>query len=144
MIDTKADDRLIFLISKVYQKLMNTLKQSLQNEGIDITPIQMTILFFLLKNDGCTLTELSRGVVLENSTVTGLIDRLEISKCVERRKHPSDRRAYSIYLTDKGRSAAIMSLPIVKKVNDEIKEGCSNNEIDSFKKVMLMAFNKFK
>ena len=144
MIDAKTDDRFIFLISKVYQKLMNTLKQSLQNEGIDVTPIQITILFFLLKNNGCTLTELSRGVILENSTVTGLIDRLEISGCVERRKHPNDRRAYSIYLTEKGESAAIKSLPIVKKVNDEIKEGCTNNEVDSFRKVMTGAFNKFK
>ena len=109
------EDRLIFLISKVYQKLMTTLKRSLQQEGLDVTPVQGMILFFLHKNNGCSLTELSRGIMIENATVTGLVDRLEKSGCVERRNNPHDRRAYRIYLTEKGYRIARESLPVVKR-----------------------------
>ena len=138
------EDRLIFLISKVYQKLMTALKKSLQQEGLDITPVQGMVLFFLHKNNGCSLTELSRGIMIENATVTGLVDRLEKSGCVERRSNQDDRRAYRIYLTEKGHRVARESLPVVKKVNDEIKAGYSQEEVDAFKKVLTGALHKFK
>ena len=102
----KKEDRLIFLISKVYQRLMITFRRSLQHEGLDVTPTQVMLLFFLQKNNDCSLTELSRGVMIENSTVTGLVDRLEKSGCVERRNNPNDRRAYLIHLTEKGKLLA--------------------------------------
>jgi hypothetical protein len=35
------------------------------------------------------------------------------------------------------------ALPIVKKLNEQIKEGYSEREIESFKKVLIGAFNKF-
>jgi len=34
-------------------------------------------------------------------------------------------------------------LPIVKKLNEQIKEGYSEREIENFKKVLIGAFNKF-
>ena len=82
--------------------------------------------------------------MIENATVTGLVDRLEKSGCVERRNNPHDRRAYRIYLTEKGYRIARESLPVVKKVNDEIKAGYSQEEVDAFKKVLTGALHKFK
>jgi hypothetical protein len=35
------------------------------------------------------------------------------------------------------------ALPIVKKLNEEIKKGYSREEIEGFKKVLIGAFNKF-
>jgi len=71
------EDRFIFLISKVCQKLIINLQKSFSESGIEVTPIQGMLLFFLQKNDGSSLTQISQGLMLENSTVTGLIDRLE-------------------------------------------------------------------
>ena len=144
MKSAKIEDRLIFLISRVYTRCMITLKKLLQQEGLNVTPKQVMLLHYLQNNNGCSLTELSRGVMLENSTITGLINRLEKSGYVERRNDPKDRRTYCIYFTDKGRLVASRSLPIIKKINEMIKEGYSEKEIEAFKKVMLGAFNKFK
>ena len=140
----KFEDRLIFLISKVYQRLIVTLKRSFLCEGLEVTPIQVMILFFLQKNNGCSLTDLSRGVMLENPTVTGLVDRLEKSGYVERRNHPEDRRVYLIHITKKGKLVAEKALPIIKRVNEEIKDGYTEEEIHAFKKVLIGAFDKFK
>jgi len=137
------EDRFIFLISKVCQKLIINLQKSFSESGIEVTPIQVMLLFFLQKNDGSNLTQISQGLMLENPTVTGLIDRLEKSGYVKRSNHPDDRRVYLIYLTEKGNKVANKALPIVKKLNEEIKEGYSKEEIENFKKVLIGAFNKF-
>ena len=137
------EDRFIFLISKVCQKLVINLQKSFSESGIEVTPIQGMLLFFLQKNDGSSLTQISQGLMLENPTVTGLIDRLEKLGYVKRSDHPDDRRVYLIYLTEKGNKVAKKALPIVKKLNEEIKKGYSKEEIENFKKVLIGAFNKF-
>jgi len=137
------EDRFIFLISKVYQKLIINLQKAFSGAGIEVTPVQAMLLFYLQKKDGSSLTEISSGLMLENPTVTGLIDRLEKLGYVKRSDHPNDRRIYLVYLTGKGSGVANRALPIVKKLNEEIKEGYSKKEIDAFKKVLMGAFNKF-
>jgi DNA-binding MarR family transcriptional regulator len=138
-----VEDRLIFLISKVCQKLIINLQKAFSENGVEVTPVQVGLLFFLQKNDGSSLTQISQGLMLENPTVTGLIDRLENLGYVKRTDHPSDRRVYLVYLTEKGDKVAHKALPIVKKLNEEIKKGYSREEIEGFKKVLIGAFNKF-
>jgi DNA-binding MarR family transcriptional regulator len=137
------EDRFIFLISKVCQKLIINLQKAFSENGVEVTPIQVMLLFFLQKNDGSSLTQISQGLMLENPTVTGLIDRLEKLGYVKRSDHPNDRRVYLVHLTEKGNKVAKKALPIVKKLNEQIKEGYSKSEIDDFKKVLMGAFNKF-
>jgi len=138
-----AEDRLIFLISKVCQKLIINLQKAFSENGIEVTPIQVMLLFYLQKNNGLSLTQISQGLLLENPTVTGLIDRLEKLGYVKRSDHPNDRRIYLVYLTEKGNKVANEALPIVKKINEQIKEGYSEKEMAGFKKVLIGAFNKF-
>ena len=138
-----VEDRFIFLISKVCQKLITNLQNAFSESGVEVTPIQVMLLFFLQKNDGSSLTQISHGLMLENPTVTGLIDRLEKSGYVKRTDHPNDRRVYLVYLTEKGRKVANKALPIVKNLNEQIKGGYSKEEIENFKKVLVGAFNKF-
>jgi DNA-binding MarR family transcriptional regulator len=138
-----VEDRLIFLISKVCQKLIVNLRKAFSESGVEVTPIQVMLLFFLQKNDGSSLTQISQGLMLENPTVTGLIDRLEKSGYVKRSDHPNDRRVYLVHLTEKGNKVAKKALPIVKKLNEKIKEGYSKAEIEDFKKGLIGAFHRF-
>jgi DNA-binding MarR family transcriptional regulator len=138
-----VEDRLIYLISKVFHKLMINLQKAFSEAEVEVTPVQAMLLFYLQKKDGSSLTEISSGLMLENPTVTGLIDRLEKSGYVKRSDHPSDRRVYLVHITEKGKKVASKALPIIKKLNEQIKEGYSKSEIDDFKKVLIGAFNKF-
>jgi DNA-binding MarR family transcriptional regulator len=137
------EDRLIYLISKVCQKLVINLQKGFSENAIEVTPIQVMLLFFLQKNDGLSLTQISQGLMLENPTVTGLIDRLEKLGYVKRSDHPNDRRVYLVHITEKGNKVANRALPIVKKLNEEIKKGYSKKEIEGFIKVLKGAFEKF-
>ena len=112
------EDRFIFLISKVCQKLIINLQKAFSESGVEVTPIQVMLLFFLQKNDGSSLTQISQGLMLENPTVTGLIDRLEKLGYVKRSDHPNDRRVYLVHITEKGNKVANKALPIIKKLNE--------------------------
>ena len=55
-------------------------------------------------NDGMTMTELSRFLMVSNGNVTGIIDRLVADKLVVRKAPADDRRAIVVRLTPKGAS----------------------------------------
>ncbi len=137
------DDRYIFLISRVYQRLLRSLEKSLSDAGVQVTPAQVMVLFYLQKNADSDLTALSNSLMLENATVTGLVDRLEKSGSVERFNHPSDRRVTLVRITEKGMVMADKALPIVKRMNQEITKGHTKEEIESFKKVLIGLFDRY-
>jgi DNA-binding MarR family transcriptional regulator len=52
--------------------------------------------------DGMTMTELSRELMVSNGNVTGIIDRLVTEKLVLRKARAEDRRTFIVRLTPKG------------------------------------------
>lgn len=54
--------------------------------------------------DGMTMTELSRHLMVSNGNVTGIIDRLVAEKMVMREAPATDRRSFIVRLTPKGAS----------------------------------------
>jgi DNA-binding MarR family transcriptional regulator len=64
------------------------------------------ILIRAAEDDGITAREAARAFGLNNSTMTGLTDRLEHAKLVRRHPHPSDRRVLLLKATPKGRRLA--------------------------------------
>ncbi len=137
------DDRLIYLVFMAQQKLRNHLNTTLRAEGIKITPSQAGILFLLRQEDGRTMTELSQILGADNSSMTGLIDRLEKSGFVQRRASPEDRRALRIHITPEGIEEIGRARAVIKRVNEEIKAGHSEEEVDAFKRVLGGFFKKF-
>jgi DNA-binding MarR family transcriptional regulator len=138
------DDRLIYLVFTAQQRLRNYLKQALAKEGIKITPAQAGILALLLEKNGRTMTELSKALSIDNSTITGLVDRLENAGFLERRPKAEDRRISMIYITSEGDRETQKAIMTLKKVNEEIKSGFSADEMVIFKSVLNSFFVKFK
>ena len=68
-----------------------------------ITLPQFDVMATLARDEnGMTMTELSRRLMVSNGNVTGIIDRLAAEKLVLRQAPASDRRAYIVRLTPKG------------------------------------------
>ena len=55
------------------------------------------------ERDGLTFVELSRRLLVTAGNLTGIVDRLQTEGLVRRAVHPSDRRAFRLTLTPKGR-----------------------------------------
>jgi DNA-binding MarR family transcriptional regulator len=137
------NDRLIYLIFTAQQRLRNYLKQALAKEGIKITPAQAGILALLLEKDGRTMTELSQALSIDNSTITGLVDRLENTGFLQRRPTAEDRRISMIYITPEGDQEIRKAIIPLTKVNEEIKSGFSADDMVIFKRVLNSFFVKF-
>lgn len=131
-----TDDRLIFLLFRAQHKLQNQLRTQLAAAGVRITVAQSGILFLLEGRDLQTMTELSQALSTDNSAITGLVDRLEKSGFVERTPAPNDRRAYVIHITAEGLEELDKARGVIRRVNEEIKERFTEEEIRAFKKVL--------
>jgi len=138
-----TDDRLIFLLFKAQNKLKNYISSQLAAAGVRISVVQAGILFLLKQKDGRTMTELSQVLSTDNSAITGLVDRLEKSGFINRKMPLNDRRTYLICITPDGLEEIDKAKGIIRRVNEEIKEGFSAEQIESFKKVLNGIFEKF-
>ncbi|MFH1078952.1 MAG: MarR family transcriptional regulator [Pseudomonadota bacterium] len=138
------DDRLIFLVFSAQQKLKIYLNSALASSGARVTAAQAGILFLLKQKDGRTMTEMSQILGVDNSTMTGLTDRLEKAGFLKRHANPGDRRASHIHITPQGLSEVDGAKSVIRRVNEEIKTGFSEGEIEAFKRVLNGFFDKFQ
>lgn len=137
------NDKLIFLISTAQHLLKTHLQNELKKEGVLLTPSHTSILFALQKFGPQSMNSMSKILHVKNSTVTGLIDRLEKNELVSRNAVGNDRRKWDIAITEKGEQEITKAQNIVNRVNEKIKEGCSKEEVEVFKKVLGLFYAKF-
>jgi len=71
-----------------------------------ITGPQLTVIKLLETFDNLSLSSLSERIRAQNSTVTGIIDRMEREGLVRRERSTVDRRVVHIRLSDKGQKLA--------------------------------------
>ena len=135
-------DSVCILLAKAEQKHFQFTKKMLDERGLGITPGQMIVLYTLYKKDGASITDLSKRCYLDNSTLTGLMDRLERLKLVRRVDVPGDRRAFSIFLTPQALAMRSQVTEVMEKVATTMLAGCSEQEIMVFEKVLRNIFNK--
>jgi len=139
----ETDDRLIYQVFMAQQKLRTYLKDALEIEGVRVTTAHAGILFLLKQKDGQSMTELSQVLSIDNSTITRLIDRLEKSGFVSRNASTSDRRMFRIYITHQGVEESNRAKTVIKRVNEEIKSGFSQEDIEIFKRILKSFLEKF-
>ncbi len=73
---------------------------------VGLTGPQLTVIKLLESFDNLSLSSLSERIRAQNSTVTGIIDRMEREGLVRRERSTVDRRVVHIKLSDKGQKLA--------------------------------------
>jgi DNA-binding MarR family transcriptional regulator len=92
------DDRGVFLLSQVGQHITTRFADELTPLGLH--PAHFGVLSHLGDTPGCTQQELANRLHIHRNAMVGLIDDLEARGLVRRSRHPVDRRAYALHLTD--------------------------------------------
>lgn len=92
-------DSLGFLISDVSRLMRRRFDERARQVGA--TRAQWRTLTTLSRNEGLNQGALADLLEVEPITLCRMIDRLEESGLVERRRDPADRRAWQLFLTDK-------------------------------------------
>lgn len=76
--------------------------QQLLTDQFDLTPAGMGVVMTLLREGELTHGEVAGHCMVRPATLTGIVDTLEKSGYVERRRGEGDRRAVTLALTDSG------------------------------------------
>jgi len=144
MSNNLKDDRFIYLVFTAQNRLRMYIRDELKAARVKITLVQAGILFLLREKDGRAMSELGQHLSLDNSTITGLTDRLEKEGFVRRQVNPKDRRISLILITPEGIQEINQAKTVINRINNEIKADFSREEIDAFKKILNSFVVKFK
>ncbi len=133
----KEEHCIFFQMAKANQTGIKFLNQKIL--GLGITPVQAMVLNFLSEEDRITAGELGKRIELDSATLTGLLDRLEAARLIERQGNPEDRRSIKIHLTSQGRKTGMEAGRLIQEANREFLATFSEEEqallIDLIKKM---------
>lgn len=97
-------DSIVETIIYLYTESRRLTKGMAQEFGL--TGPQLTVIKLLESFDNLSLSSLSERIRAQNSTVTGIIDRMEREGLVRRERSTVDRRVVHIKLSEKGQKLA--------------------------------------
>lgn len=97
-------DRIVEAIIYLYTESRRLTKDQAARHGL--TGPQLSVAKILEDIGDLSLSELSERINAQNSTVTGIVDRMEREGLVERKRSSDDRRVVHIRLTKKGHELA--------------------------------------
>jgi DNA-binding MarR family transcriptional regulator len=75
-------------------------------QRVGVTGTQLNVLKLLEEIGELSLSELSRRLAAQNSSVTGIVDRMVQAGLVTREQSPEDRRVWRIRMTPRGEEIA--------------------------------------
>jgi MarR family transcriptional regulator, transcriptional regulator for hemolysin len=117
----------LFQLTDVARALRTWVDQCVRRHGM--TRAQWGVLLRLDRREGMTQTEMADALEIQPISLVRLIDRLCEQKLVERRPHPSDRRANRLYLTPKGRATLERLAPLGREISGDVLAGFEEAEI---------------
>ena len=94
-------------------------------DSIGLTPALFALLNVLGARGGSIQQQLSSDMGIDPSAMVKLIDELEGAGLAERRRRPSDRRAWEVTITAKGRRTLNRARGLAAQVEDEVLSGLS-------------------
>lgn len=97
---------------KIYQFLTKEFK------NFDITPEQYIVLIKLSEENGISQMELANRLDKDKNNVKAMVDNLNKKGYLIKKENESDKRAYSLYLTEKAK----LTIPKIKEHEDEFLE----------------------
>ncbi|QGU94357.1 MarR family transcriptional regulator [Clostridium bovifaecis] len=110
--------RIPLLIKSVNQLISHSIKELFDETGL--TTPQIMVLSTLGKNGSMKLSDISEKLNLSNSTISGIVDRLEKQDYVERIRSKEDRRVVYVSVCEKSKN--IMHTAIHEKIQESLRK----------------------
>jgi DNA-binding MarR family transcriptional regulator len=83
-----------------------------------------------------TMSNLSKDLMVSNANITGLTTRLQSDGLVTKKALPSDRRIYSVTLTEKGHKTLEIAMQKYVVWMNELMDKMNNEDVHSMNKFM--------
>jgi DNA-binding MarR family transcriptional regulator len=97
-------------------------------EQLGLTPRTWGLMNVLDHEGPTTQQALGRLTLTDPSTMVATIDELEKHDLVQRRPHPTDRRAHQLHITDKGHETLGRGRALARQAQDDLLSPLSGDE----------------
>lgn len=111
-------DCTIFLLAKAYQRGHGLVQKRLRPFGL--TNIQHVVLEGLWCLEGLTSMELSKLLMIDKATLSGVLERMVEAGWVVKKQDNHDKRAFRLYPSEKANKIKYQLIQERKKANDEL------------------------
>jgi DNA-binding MarR family transcriptional regulator len=99
-----------------------------QIASVGLTRRQWGVLNALDSDGPVTQQQLGRAISMDPSTMVATIDELERDRLVQRRPHPSDRRAHQVHLTGHGTEILGQARRLAGRAQEELMAPLTDDE----------------
>ena len=100
-------------------------------DALGVSSAQLGALYYVAKNEGCSLTDVADVLDMNKSAVSATLRRLESAGMIRREPNPLDGRGSKLFITSKGEDARVRSLGLVRRLSAEATAGLSESEVDT-------------
>ncbi|MDF2936343.1 MAG: transcriptional regulator [Paenibacillaceae bacterium] len=132
--DFRLDESLGFILNKTNTRLKNQLFQRFKED--DITPEQWSVLTCLWEQEGISPKELADLIFKDKPNTNRILEKLQAKGLILRKLHPTDRRAYQIYLTERGWAIKDKLIAKVTQLQDEVTAGMEQAKVEEMKRLL--------
>ena len=122
-----SQPRIFYLLQKAHSALFRASDRALKQQ-VGLTASQQAVLFILSKADGQPISAIAAQLKMGKSSLTGLIDRMELRGLVRRHQSVADGRSIEIFITGSGRELVEATLSGTRRINAALLEPFSTNE----------------
>lgn len=119
-------------LSREQRKRMDAL---LTDYGLHVG--QEMLLMNVAEADGCTQNEIAECLGIQPATVTRMLQRVERSGLIERRKDPDDNRVTRVYLTEAGRQQERRLNDLWTTVEGDLVNGMTSAEQALLRRLLM-------
>ncbi len=128
------DDFAPYLLNRIVNRLNTNLGDAFKQTGITV-PIYR-VLAVLIAGDGRSVNELAVYTVIEQSTLSKILARMETQGLVTRQPGRDDGRVVEIHVTDAGREAYERIVPIALSHHEQAMAGLSARERENMVEIL--------
>ncbi len=130
----RAESNLGGLLGKANRLLSNHFNQDLTQHGLTIE--QWSLLAVLWSEDAQNQKSLQQELLKDKATITSLVGYLVKNGFVSKERDKSDKRAFVISLTEKGKEMKYVTIPLAMKNIGMAVEGIEPLELETTVKVL--------
>jgi len=134
MVENINPPLICLLIKNTWQKLARYYNKQLASQGLSVP--KALLLLEITPGYGINPKFLAAKLDLENSSMSGLLNRLEKKNLIVRHPDPADRRGILIFLTTAGIVARETIKARVEELDRKLDEALSLEDIKLFRKIM--------
>lgn len=107
-----------------------------------LRPVDFSVLTLIAHNPGITSRQICAALDILPPNLVGMIKSLDKRGLIERRPHPTDRRAQGLHLSPSGRKLQKDAQATATKLERDVASRLSEQELDQLKELLQRVYSR--